>query len=100
MRRIACRLWQADIRFSTHLALAGHPRNEIGWPQDTQGLESRVTLSFQRNVGLAILEASNPLPKTIPETRRQVWALDGEFIRDLNDNPALRKKPANGYSPT
>jgi hypothetical protein len=24
-----------------------------------------------------------------------MWALGGEFIRDLNDDPSLRKKPLN-----
>ena len=39
------------------------------------------------------LAASDLSPKTIQQHVDNMWALGGEFIRDLNDNPALRKKP-------
>ena|ERR1700694_5914162 len=38
------------------------------------------------------LAASDPSPKTIQQHVDNMCALGGEFIRDLNDNPALRKE--------
>src|SRR5256885_6101175 len=38
------------------------------------------------------LAASKLSSKTIQMHVDNMWALGGEFIRDLNDNPALRKK--------
>jgi hypothetical protein len=39
------------------------------------------------------LAASTLSPKTIQRHVDNMWALGGEFIRDLNYDPALRKKP-------
>jgi len=39
------------------------------------------------------LAASNLSPKTIQKHVDNMWALGGEFIRDLNYDPPLRKKP-------
>jgi hypothetical protein len=39
------------------------------------------------------LAASNLSPKTIQKHVDNMWALGGEFIRDLNNDPPLRKKP-------
>jgi hypothetical protein len=39
------------------------------------------------------LAASNLSPKTIQKHIDNMWALGGEFIRDLNYDPPLRKKP-------
>lgn len=39
------------------------------------------------------LAASDLSPKTIQQHIDNMWALGGEFIRDLNDNPAHRKRP-------
>jgi hypothetical protein len=39
------------------------------------------------------LAASNLSPKTIQRHVDNMWALGGEFIRDLNNDPPLRKKP-------
>ena len=41
------------------------------------------------------LAASDLSPKTIQKHVDNMWALGGEFIRDLNDHPALRKRPAD-----
>jgi hypothetical protein len=41
------------------------------------------------------LAASNLSPKTIQNHVDNMWALGGEFIRDLHHDPALRKKPIN-----
>jgi hypothetical protein len=42
---------------------------------------------------LEYLAASNRAPKTIQKHVDNVWALGGEFIRDLHNDPSLRKKP-------
>jgi hypothetical protein len=39
------------------------------------------------------LATSNLTPKTIQKHVDNVWALGGEFIRDLHNDPSLRKKP-------
>ena len=44
---------------------------------------------------LEYLAGSGLSPKTIQKHVDNVWALGGEFIRDLNYDPSLRKKPVN-----
>ena len=39
------------------------------------------------------LAGSNLSPKTIQKHVDNMWVLGGEFIRDLNYDPPLRKKP-------
>ena len=39
------------------------------------------------------LASSNLSPKTIQKHVDNMWALGGEFIRELNYDPPLRKKP-------
>lgn len=41
------------------------------------------------------LAASDLSPKTIQNHIDNVWALGGEFIRDLHNDPCLRKKPVD-----
>ena len=41
------------------------------------------------------LAASNLSPKTIQKHVDNVWALGGEFIRDLHNDPSLRRKPVD-----
>lgn len=41
------------------------------------------------------LAASGLSQKTIQKHVDNVWALGGEFIRDLHNDPSLRKKPAH-----
>jgi hypothetical protein len=41
------------------------------------------------------LAASDLSPKTVQKHVDNVWALGGEFIRDLHNDPALRKKPVD-----
>jgi hypothetical protein len=38
------------------------------------------------------LAASDLSPKTVQKHVDNMWALGGEFIRDLHDNPSLRKR--------
>ena len=41
---------------------------------------------------LEYLAASDLAPKTIQKHVDNMWALRGEFMRDLNDDPSLRKR--------
>jgi len=41
---------------------------------------------------LQALAASDLSPKTIQEHLDNLWVLGGEIIRDLNENPSLRKQ--------
>ena len=42
---------------------------------------------------LEYLAASNLSPKTVQKHVDNMWALGGEFIRDLHSDSSLRKKP-------
>ena len=44
---------------------------------------------------LESLAASDLSPKTIQKHVDNVWTLGGEFIRDLHNDPSLRKKPVD-----
>ena len=44
------------------------------------------------------LATSDLSPNTIQKHVDNVWVLGGEFIRDLNDNPPLRKRPVEQVS--
>jgi hypothetical protein len=46
---------------------------------------------------LESLAASDLAPKTIQKHVDNMWALGGEFIRDLNDDPSLRKRPVEEH---
>jgi hypothetical protein len=41
------------------------------------------------------LAASNLSPKTIQKHVDNMWVLGGEFIRDLHNDPPLRKRPVD-----
>ncbi len=41
------------------------------------------------------LAASDLSPKTIRKHVDNMWALGGEFIRDLHSDPSMRKRPVN-----
>jgi hypothetical protein len=44
---------------------------------------------------LESLAASDLSPKTIQKHVDNMWALGGEFIRDLHDDPSMRKRPVD-----
>ena len=69
--------------------LDGWPRSWMGWEKDLPPGEKLVAcfLPF-----LKYLTSSDLSPKTIRKHVDNIWALGGEIIRDLNENPSLRKK--------
>jgi hypothetical protein len=69
--------------------LNGWPRSWIGWEKDLPPGE-RLVACFRPF--LEHLVSSDLSPKTIQKHVDNVWALGGEIIRDLNENPSLRKK--------
>ena len=74
-------------------------RNLDGWPQSWMGLEEDLLPGQQlRTIFRPFLEhlaTSNLSPKTIQRHVDNLWALGGEFIRDLHYDPPMRKKPVN-----
>ena len=46
---------------------------------------------------LEYLAAADLSPKTIQKHVDNMWMLGGEFIRDLNDDPPLRKRPVDQH---
>jgi hypothetical protein len=74
-------------------------RDLNGWPRSWMGLEKDLLpgeqlLSLFRPF-LEHLAASDLTPKTIQKHVDNVWALGGEFIRDLHNDVSLRKKPVD-----
>lgn len=67
-----------------------------GWPRSWMGLEKDLPPGEQLlalfRPFLESLAASDLSPKTIQRHVDNMWALGGEFIRDLHNDPFLRKK--------
>jgi hypothetical protein len=67
-----------------------------GWPRSWMGSEKaqppgeKLVARFRPY--LEDLVASDLSPKTIKRHIDNLWALGGEIIRDLNENPSLRRK--------
>ena len=72
-------------------------RDLNGWPRSWMGLEKDLPPGEQLvacfRPFLECLAASDLSPKTIQQHIDNMWALGGEFIRGLNDDPPLRKRP-------
>jgi hypothetical protein len=72
-------------------------RNLVGWPQSWMGLEEDLLPGQQLltifRPFLEHLATSDLSPKTIQRHVDNMWALGGEFIRDLHYDPPQRKKP-------
>lgn len=62
----------------------------MGWEKDLPPGEALVACF---RPFLEAVVASDLSPKTIQKHVDNVWALGGEIIRDLNENPSLRRKP-------
>jgi hypothetical protein len=76
-------------------------RDLNGWPRSWMGLEKDLPPGEQLvdcfRPFLKYLAASDLSPKTIQKHVDNMWALGGEFIRDLHDDPALRKLPVEQH---
>jgi hypothetical protein len=72
-------------------------RDLRGWPRSWMGLEKDLPPGEQLvalfRPFLESLAASPLTPKTIQKHVDNMWALGGEFIRDLHNDPPLRKMP-------
>jgi hypothetical protein len=80
-----------------HHDLEHYCRDLNGWPRSWMGLEKDLPPGEQLvtlfRPFLEHMAASDLSAKTIQQHVDNMWVLGGEFIRDLNDNPAMRKKP-------
>ena len=74
-------------------------RDLNGWPRSWMGMEKdlppgeQLVLLFRPF--LKHLAASNLSPRTIQKHVDNVWALGGEFIRDLHNDASLRRRPVD-----
>jgi hypothetical protein len=72
-------------------------RDLNGWPRSWMGLKKDLPPGEQLvacfRPFLEYLAASDLSPKTIQKHVDNMWALGGEFIRALNYDPPLRKRP-------
>ena len=82
---------------AVHHGLEHYCRDLKGWPQSWMGLEKDLPPGEQLialfRPFLEHLASSSLSPKTIQKHVDNMWALGGEFIRELNYDPPLRKKP-------
>ena len=76
-------------------------RDLNGWPRSWMGLEKDLPPGEQLvacfRPFLEYLAASGLSPKTIQKHVDNIWLLGGEFIRNLNDDPSLRKRPVEQH---
>ena len=76
-------------------------RDLNGWPRSWMGLEKDLAPGEQLvpcfRPFLEYLADSDLSPKTIQKHVDNTWALGGEFIRGLNDDPSLRKRPVEQH---
>ena len=79
-----------------HHDLEHYCRDLNNWPRSWMGLERDLPPGEQLialfRPFLEHLAASNLSPKTIQKHVDNMWVLGGEFIRDLHNDPSLRKK--------
>src|SRR5215469_13231719 len=65
------------------------PRSWMGWEKDLPPGEKLVA---RFRPFLEALVVSDLAPKTIQRHVDNLWTLGGEIIRDINENPSLRRK--------
>ena len=97
--------WKGTTAGTTKINRAAAPRHGLeyycrdlnGWPRSWMGLDKDLPPGEQLialfRPFLEHLAASDLSPKTIQKHVDNMWALGGEFIRDLHNDPSLRKKP-------
>jgi hypothetical protein len=86
-----------QVTTSPHHDLEHYCRDLNGWPRSWMGLEKDLPPGEQLlalfRPFLEHLAASDLTPKTIQKHVDNMWALGGEFIRDLHSDSSLRKRP-------
>jgi hypothetical protein len=84
-----------------HHNLEHYCRDLNRWPRSWMGLDKDLPPGEQLvalfRPFLEHLAASDLTPKTIQKHVDNMWALGGEFIRDLNYDPPLRKQPVEQH---
>jgi len=66
------------------------PRSWMGWEKDRPPGEKLV--AYFRPFLEYLVTCADLSPKTMQKHVDNLWALGGEIIRDLNENPPLRRK--------
>jgi hypothetical protein len=101
--------WKIAAARTTKINRATAPRHDLehycrdlnGWPRSWMGLEKDLPPGEQLltlfRPFLENLAASDLSPKTIQKHVDNMWALGGEFIRDLNYDQTLRKRPVEQH---
>jgi len=101
--------WKIAAATTTKINRATAPRHDLehycrdlnGWPRSWMGLEKDLPPGEQLltlfRPFLENLAASDLSPKTIQKHVDNMWALGGEFIRDLNYDQSLRKRPVEQH---
>ena len=101
--------WKIALSRTTKINRATAPRHDLehycrdlnGWPRSWMGLEKDLPPGEQLltlfRPFLENLAASDLSPKTIQMHVDNMWALGGEFIRDLNYDQSLRKRPVEQH---
>jgi hypothetical protein len=100
--------WKMATKRTTKINRAAtSPRHDLehycrdlsGWPRSWMGLEKDLPPGEQLvdlfRPFLEHLAASDLSPRTIQKHVDNMWALGGEFIRHLHNDPSLRKKPVD-----
>ena len=97
--------WKMATTKTSKINRAANPRHGLehycrdlsSWPRSWMGLENDLPPGEQLVIlfrpFLEHLAASDLSPKTIQKHVDNLWALGGEFIRELHNDPALRKRP-------
>jgi hypothetical protein len=97
--------WKMATAKTTKIHRATAPRHGLehycrdlnGWPRSWMGLEKDLPPGEQLvtlfRPFLEHLAASNLSPNTIQKHVDYIWALGGEFIRDLHSDSSLRRRP-------
>ena len=101
--------WKIAAARTTKINRANAPRHDLehycrdlnGWPRSWMGLDKDLPPGEQLltlfRPFLENLAASDLSPKTIQKHVDNMWALGGEFIRDLNYDQSLRKRPVEQH---
>jgi hypothetical protein len=101
--------WKLAKARTTKINRAAAPRHDLehycrdlnGWPRSWMGLEKDLPPGEQLvacfRPFLEYLAASGLSPRTIQKHVDNVWVLGGEFIRDLNYDQSLRKRPVEQH---